>query len=322
MADYLFEARHIKKYFPVTSGLILRRPIGWIKAVDDVSFGIPPGKTLSLVGESGAGKTTTSRMALLLEIPTAGTLLFDGKEVSSFSRLEMKEYRSSVQAVFQDPWSSMNPRMRVRSILSEPLVVNTALSRRERRTRVVELLEQVGLRSDHAELYPHEFSGGQRQRIAVARSLALHPRLIVLDEPVSALDVSIRAQILNLLKDLQRRYDLGYLLIAHNLATVRYMSHAVAIMYMGEIVEYALEDELFMHPLHPYTCALIDAALPLRFDDGNEQRILNAEMPPGLSPPLGCRFHPRCPMAEAICSQVSPPVTIRNSGHSVRCHLY
>jgi oligopeptide/dipeptide ABC transporter ATP-binding protein len=322
IAEPVLEGRNLKKYFPVTRGLALQRTVGWVRSVDDVSFAIEPGKTLSLVGESGAGKTTVARTVLLLEQLSGGSLLFRGKEVSKFNRAELKEYRSNVQAVFQDPWGSMNPRMRVRSIVGEPLVVNTNLSKNEIRQKVMDLLAQVGLRPDQADLYPHEFSGGQRQRIAVARALALNPQLVVLDEPVSALDVSIRAQIMNLLKDIQSAYGLSYLMIAHNLATVRYMSHAVAIMYLGEIVEYAEGDELFDNPLHPYTRALMSAAMPADPDTPMEEIVLSGEMPSPLNPPQGCRFHPRCPAAMEICRKTAPRMIEMPNGHRVSCHLY
>jgi oligopeptide transport system ATP-binding protein len=321
-AEPVLEGRNLKKYFPVTRGLALQRTVGWVRSVDDVSFAIKPGETLSLVGESGAGKTTVGRTVLLLEQLSGGSLLFRGQDVSKFNRAQLKEYRSSVQAVFQDPWGSMNPRMRVQTIVGEPLVVNTKLSKQEIREKVTELLAQVGLRPDQAELYPHEFSGGQRQRIAVARALALNPKLVVLDEPVSALDVSIRAQIMNLLKDIQSAYGLSYLLIAHNLATVRYMSHAVAIMYLGEIVEYAEGDELFENPLHPYTKALMSAAMPADPDSPMEEIVLSGEMPSPLNPPQGCRFHPRCPAAMDICRKVAPRMIEMPNGHRVSCHLY
>ncbi len=321
----VLEARNLKKHYPVTQGLVLQKTVGWVRAVEDVSFAIRPGETLSLVGESGAGKTTVARTVLLLEALTGGQLLFDGEDVARFGRGELKAYRSSVQAVFQDPWGSMDPRMRVKSIVGEPLVVNTTLSRQEIRARVLELLSQVGLRADQAELYPHEFSGGQRQRIAVARALALNPRVVVLDEPVSALDVSIRAQIMNLLKDIQTTYGLSYLMIAHNLATVRYMSHAVAIMYLGQIVEYAEGadlDDLFADPRHPYTRALMSAALPTHPDEVMEEVVLSGEMPSPLHPPSGCHFHPRCPAAMEICKNVAPTTMQIGETHTVSCHLY
>src|SRR6202165_1940291 len=318
----VLEAQHLRKHVAVTRGLALQRTVGWVRAVEDVSFAVRHGETLSLVGESGAGKTTVARTVLLLEKLSGGRLLFHGKDVSTFGRTELKEYRSNVKAVFQDPWGSMNPRMRVKTIVAEPLVVNTTLTKREIQRKVLELLAQVGLRPDQADLYPHEFSGGQRQRIAVARALALNPQLVVLDEPVSALDVSIRAQIMNLLKDIQTAFGLSYLLIAHNLATVRYMSHAVAIMYLGEIVEYAEGDELFEQPLHPYTQALVSAALPAHADEERQEIVLSGEMPSPLNPPSGCHFHPRCPYAMDVCRQVAPAVVRSGSSHQVSCHLY
>ena len=321
-ATPVLEVQHLEKRFPLTRGLALQRTVGWVRAVDDVSFAIQPGQTLSLVGESGAGKTTVAKTVLLLEPLSGGTLLFHGQNVQQFGRAGLKEYRSNVQAVFQDPWGSMDPRMRVKTIVGEPLVVNTSLSKGDIRAKVLELLQQVGLRPDQAELYPHEFSGGQRQRIAVARALALNPQLVVLDEPVSALDVSIRAQIMNLLKDIQSRYGLSYLLIAHNLATVRYMSHAVAIMYLGQIVEYAEGDDLFEHPLHPYTQALLSAALPANPDEASEPIVLSGEMPSPVNPPSGCHFHPRCPLAMPICREVAPERIQASPSHFVSCHLY
>jgi len=324
MAETLLEGRDLKKYYPVTKGL-LQRTVGWVRAVDGVSFTVERGKTLGLVGESGAGKTTTAKAVLLLERLTSGSILFEGKDLYRFSSAQLKtEYRPRVQSVQQNPWSSMNPRMRVRDIIGEPLDVNTKQSKVQIRSRVLELLEQVGLSPDSVDRYPHEFSGGQRQRIAVARALALNPSLVVLDEPVSALDVSIRAQIMNLLKDLQGQYNLSYLVIAHNLATVRYMSHSVAIMYLGQIVEYGEAEELFQQPLHPYTRALISASvltLPEDEEQGVKPIILTGEMPSPLNPPLGCRFHPRCPAAMDICSKVVPEVKVMGR-HWVKCHLY
>ncbi len=322
MAEVLLEGRNLTKHYPVTKGL-LHRTIGWVRAIDDVSFTIERGKTLGLVGESGAGKTTTAKMLLLLERLTSGSIFFRGKDLHRFTPSQLKtEYRPRVQAVQQNPWSSMNPRMRVRSIIAEPLVVNNKQSKKALQDRVLELLDQVGLRPEHADQYPHEFSGGQRQRIAVARALALNPSLVVLDEPVSALDVSIRAQIMNLLKDLQEKHNLSYLVIAHNLATVRYMSHSVAIMYLGQIVEYGETEALFERSLHPYTRALISASLlSLPEDNGPEMKqiILRGEMPSPLNPPPGCRFHTRCEDARDICSRVEPD--LKTVGRQkVKCH--
>ena len=323
MADVLLEGRDLKLYFPVNRG-ILQRTIGWVRAVDGVSFTIERGKTLSLVGESGAGKTTVAKAILLLERLTSGTILFDGKDIQRFSQSQLKTaYRPRLGSVQQNPWSSMNPRMKVRDIIAEPLVVNTKQSRQQVRSRVPELLEQVGLTAEATGRYPHEFSGGQRQRIAVARALALNPSLVVLDEPVSALDVSIRAQIMNLLKDLQEQHNLSYLVIAHNLATVRYMSHSVAIMYLGQIVEYGGDGEaLFQNPLHPYTRALMSASmltLPEDADKEAKKIVLSGEMPSPLNPPAGCRFHTRCDEARAECSQTAPPLRSVGGGHKVAC---
>jgi oligopeptide/dipeptide ABC transporter ATP-binding protein len=323
MAEVILEGQNLTKHYPVTKGL-LQRTVGWVRAIDGISFTVEQGKTLSLVGESGAGKTTTAKMVLLLEKLTSGTILFEGEDLSTFSASQIKsKYRPNVQSVQQNPWSSMNPRMRVRDIVGEPLVVNTKQTKQEIRDRVLEILDQVGLKAEHASLYPHEFSGGQRQRIAVARALALKPNLVVLDEPVSALDVSIRAQIMNLLKDLQDQLNLSYLVIAHNLATVRYMSHTVAIMYLGEIVEYGEAEELFLNPLHPYTKALISASvLTLPEDETEEvqQIILSGEMPSPLNPPPGCRFHTRCSEASAQCSEAVPEMRKVKANHQVKCH--
>jgi oligopeptide/dipeptide ABC transporter ATP-binding protein len=325
MAEVLLEGQNLTKYYPVTKGL-LQRTVGWVRAIDGISFTVEQGRTLSLVGESGAGKTTTAKMVLLLEKLTSGKILYKGEDLSKFSAARIKsQYRPNVQSVQQNPWSSMNPRMRVRDIVGEPLVVNTKMTKQEIRNRVLEILDDVGLKAEHASLYPHEFSGGQRQRIAVARALALNPNLVVLDEPVSALDVSIRAQIMNLLKDLQDQLNLSYLVIAHNLATVRYMSHTVAIMYLGEIVEYGEAEELFQNPLHPYTKALISASVLVLPEDETEelqQIILSGEMPSPLNPPPGCRFHTRCSEASAQCSEIVPEMRKVKENHMVKCHHY
>jgi oligopeptide/dipeptide ABC transporter ATP-binding protein len=323
VADILLEGRNLTKHYPVTRGL-LQRVVAWVRAVDGISFTIERGKTLSLVGESGAGKTTAAKALLLLERLTSGTILFEGKDLYHFSRSELKtQYRPKVQYVQQNPWSSMNPRMRLRDIVAEPLVCNTKLSRKEIRDRVTELLGNVGLDPNSIDHYPHEFSGGQRQRIAVARALALNPALVILDEPVSALDVSIRAQIMNLLKDLQDERHLSYLVIAHNLATVRYMSHTVAIMYLGQIVEYGDGEEIFEKPAHPYTKALISASmltLPEEGPESAQQIILTGEMPSPMNPPPGCRFHTRCPEATEECMRDVPEMITVGKNHQAKCH--
>jgi peptide/nickel transport system ATP-binding protein/oligopeptide transport system ATP-binding protein len=321
-AEPVLRAQGLIKHFPVTQGLLWMSVVGWVKAVDGISFAIRPGETLAIVGESGCGKTTTAKLVLRLERPTAGQVFVDGQDVHALEGEGLRRYRTAVQAVFQDPWSSLSPRMRVRDIVAEPLVVNGQGSGPEIAARVAHILDQVGLRPQHASLYPHEFSGGQRQRIAVASALVSQPRLIVLDEPVSALDVSIRAQIMNLLVDLQREYGVSYLLIAHHLATTRYMAHEVAVMYLGTIVERARTAELFKSPLHPYTKALFSAALPAHPDIVREEMILTGEVPSPINPPTGCRFHPRCPFAMPRCSEIEPEDREVAPDHTVACHLY
>ena len=318
----ILRADGLTKHFPVTQGLLWMKVVGQVKAVDGISFSVQPGETLAIVGESGCGKTTTARLILRLEQPTAGRVYVDGQDVHALSGEALREYRTTVQAVFQDPWSSLSPRMRVRDIVAEPLVVNRRASGAEVKERVAEMLGRVGLRPQQANLYPHEFSGGQRQRIAVASALVSNPKLIVLDEPVSALDVSIRAQIMNLLVDLQRQYGVSYLLIAHHLATTRYMAHEVAVMYLGKIVERARTKDLFRNPAHPYTKALFSAALPAHPDIVREEMILTGEVPSPINPPSGCRFHPRCPFAMAKCAEVAPGEQEIGADHVVACHLY
>ena len=318
----LISVQDIRKYYPVTSGLLFRKQVGQVKAVDGIDFSISQGQTYSLVGESGCGKTTTAKMILLAEELTQGEIRFNGSALADFNSEQLNEYRSSVQAVFQDPWSSLNPRMRVESIITEPLTAHRRLTKSELKQRVNLLLEEVGLHPDYANRYPHEFSGGQRQRIAIARALSLRPKLIVLDEPVSALDVSIRAQIMNLLKGLQQEHNLSYLLIAHQLATVRYMSNRVGVMYLGKIVEEADSQELFTNPMHPYTKALISASLSARPGVEREEIVLTGEVPSPLDPPSGCSFHPRCPSVFEPCSGNDPQLADVFPGHRVSCHLY
>ncbi len=316
----MLETTDLTKHFSVRRGT-LGFGTGLVRAVDSISFTIDAATTLGLVGESGCGKTTTSRLILGLERPTAGRIRFEGKDVATLGRDDGRHYRRSVQAVFQDPYASLDPRMRVSAIVAEPLVINSELHAVARRRRVAELLDLVGLPERAATLYPHEFSGGQRQRIAIARALALEPKLVVLDEPVSALDVSIRAQILNLLRDLQQRLGVSYLFIAHDLAAVAHMSHTIAVMYLGKIVEWGDAEAVALEPLHPYTKAPFAAALPIDLDGPREGVTLAGEVPSPLDPPAGCRFHPRCPFALPRCATEEPALRTQ-MGRLVACHLY
>jgi oligopeptide/dipeptide ABC transporter ATP-binding protein len=318
----LLRVEGLKKHFPFGKGILFARILGHIKAVDDVSFEIEAGKTLGLVGESGCGKTTTSRMILNLEEPTGGRILLDDEPIHDLQGAALRTYRAKVQAVFQDPWSSLNPRMKVGRIIAESLIVNDWGDAAKIAARVRELLLQVGLRPEQAEQYPHEFSGGQRQRVALAAALASRPRLIVLDEPVSALDVSIRAQMMNLLKDIQAEDNVAYLLVAHDLATVRHMADHTVVMYLGKVVEKAPTAALFADVRHPYTKALFSAVLVASPVGQQEEIELRGEVPSPLNPPSGCRFHTRCPYVMPRCSQQEPVLREVAPGHTVACHLF
>jgi oligopeptide/dipeptide ABC transporter ATP-binding protein len=316
----VLEAAGLSKHFRARRGFF-GGDRGMVHAVDGISFAIESGRTLGIVGESGCGKTTTAKLVLGLEEPTGGSIRFEGQDLHDLDAAARRHYRKSVQAVFQDPFASLNPRMRVSAIIAEPLTTNERLTAGEARRHVLRLLDLVGLPNRSADLFPHEFSGGQRQRIAIARALALSPKLIVLDEPVSALDVSIRAQILNLLCDLQAQLGLSYLFIAHDLAAVAHMSHTIAVMYLGKIVESGEAQTLARAPKHPYTQALFSAALPSHPDDRREEIVLPGEVPSPLRPPPGCHFHPRCPHAMARCGRQAPGLD-HVEGRLVACHLY
>jgi len=319
----LLQVSNLKKHFPIEAG-VLRRTVGWVKAVEEVSFTIRRGDTLGLVGESGCGKSTTGRLILRLIPPTAGRVLFEGREITSLQGASLRFVRRNMQMVFQDPYASLDPRMTVEDTVAEPLIIHRMFAdERSRRQRVVEVLDSVGLKSEALKRYPHEFSGGQRQRIVIARALAIGPKLIIADEPVSALDVSIRAQVINLLVDLRRDFGLTYLFISHDLSVVKHISDRVAVMYLGKVVELAEKRELFAHPLHPYTRALL-AAVPVP-DPGRrrEELVLEGDVASPVNVPPGCPFHPRCPaVLKDICPRVVPRQREVSEGHFVSCHLY
>ena len=321
LTQTLVKVENLKKHFPIKGG-VLGKTIGEVKAVDGLSFSIYKGETLGLVGESGCGKSTTGRLLLRLLEPSEGEIHFEGKDLRSLSSREMRKMRSEMQMVFQDPFASLNPRHTVEKILEEPLIVHGMKDKKERKKRVSELLKVVGLSSYHANRYPHQFSGGQRQRIGIARALAVNPKLIIADEPVSALDVSIQAQVLNLLQDLQEEFDLTYLFIAHDLGVVRPISDRVGVMYLGHIVELTDSEELYENPLHPYTQALLSAVPIPDVDYKGERVILQGDVPSPSNPPSGCPFHTRCPKAMPECKSVKPVLQEHRPGHYVSCHLY
>jgi oligopeptide transport system ATP-binding protein len=320
--EVLVQAEHVKKYFPIRKG-ILQREVARVHAVDDVSLEVRTGETLGLVGESGCGKSTLARCIARLYDLTGGSVTFEGRDISRLSRRDLRPVRREMQMVFQDPYASLNPRKRVGTIIADPLRIHNYGDRTKIKNRVRELLELVGLSPEHVNRYPHEFSGGQRQRIGVARAVALHPKLIIADEPVSALDVSIRAQVINLLDDLQDELALTYVFIAHDLGVVRHVSDRIAVMYLGKIVEVSPAEELYRQPVHPYTEALL-SAVPVPDPDltaRREQIVLEGDVPSPVAPPSGCRFHPRCRYATEICSREEPVLTLRGSqGHLAACH--
>lgn len=317
----ILEFRDVCKNFPVKSGFFHSRPSGWVRAVDNVSFAIEEGTTVGLIGESGCGKTTVTKLALGLEDTTEGEILYYGQPISTLDKRGRIEFHTNVQAVFQDPFSSLNPRIRVGNLIAEPIRINMPMNRSDRDARIAEVLSQVGLWPGAANLFPHEFSGGQRQRIAIARALSLRPKLVILDEPVSALDVSIQGQILNLLTDLKSRFGLSYLLISHNLASIRYMCDQITVMYLGGVVEAGAAHDVFMRMAHPYTNALFSAALPPNPDVVREEVALQGEIPNALNVPSGCRFHPRCPRAFAQCASTRPKLRAIGERHVSACLL-
>ena len=321
MSEVLLQVSGLKKYFPVTKGIIFSHKTGDVKAVDGVNFFVNRGETFGLVGESGCGKSTTGRLVMQLLRPTDGSVIFDGKELTNMNKEELRQLRKEIQMVFQDPYASLDPRKTVEDIIMEPLIIHGIGTKEEREAKVRDLIAKVGLNPSHAKRYPHEFSGGQRQRIGIARALALEPKLIICDEPVSALDVSVRAQILNLLQDLQEKLGLTYLFISHDLSVVEHICDRVAIMYQGQMVELGSNEAIFRHPLHPYTKALLSAA-PRVGQFGRRDRILlEGDIPSPADPPSGCRFRTRCPHAAECCAQ-EPKWVEAEPGHFIFCHRF
>ncbi|WP_240627241.1 ABC transporter ATP-binding protein [Thermoflavimicrobium daqui] len=316
----LLKVQELVKTFPIHGGIFSRK-VGEVRAVDQVSFDVFPGETLGLVGESGCGKSTTGRSILRLYEPTSGEIEFEGKSLLKLSQEEMRRTRRDLQMVFQDPFASLNPRQKIADILEEPLIVHGIGNAKERKEQVLELLRVVGLDKHHASRYPHQFSGGQRQRIGIARALSVKPKLIVADEPVSALDVSIQSQVLNLMEDLQEQFGLTYIFIAHDLSVVKHISDRVGVMYLGRMVELTHRDELYQNPLHPYTQALL-SAVPIPNPEVNRERILlQGDVPSPADPPKGCAFHPRCPYVMDVCKKERPEFVDKGNGHFVACHL-
>ncbi|MFF2798029.1 ABC transporter ATP-binding protein [Lysinibacillus xylanilyticus] len=321
MSKVLLKVDGLKKYFPIRKG-VLNTQVGDVKAVDDVSFEVFEGETLGIVGESGCGKSTTGRLLMRLLEPTEGEIEFAGKVISELSNNEMRKARRDIQMIFQDPYASLNPRHNIGKILEEPLIVHGMGNAKERRQKVLELLEIVGLNEYHVKRYPHQFSGGQRQRIGIARALMTNPRLIIADEPVSALDVSIQAQVLNLLQNLQKDLKLTYIFISHDLGVVRHISNRVGVMYLGKLVELTASEDLYAEPLHPYTQALLSSVPVPDPTFEREQLIISGDIPSASNPPSGCTFHTRCPFKKEECSQVVPKMQEVKPGHYVACHLY
>ncbi len=320
MSDVLLEVTRLVKHFPIKKGFF-SRVVGWVHALDGISLTVHKGQTMGLVGESGCGKTTAGKTILKLIEPTGGTIRYNGEDITHFDRKQMKRLRREMQIIFQDPFSSLNPRHTVGTIIAAPLEIHKMIAPGEREDRIAALLRKVGLSAQAMRRYPHEFSGGQRQRIGIARALAVHPKLVIGDEPVSALDVSIQAQILNLMEDLQDELNLTYIFIAHDLSVIRHVADTIAVMYLGKIVENASRSELFANPLHPYTEALL-AAVPIPDPEHRRKKvILKGDVPSPIRPPAGCRFHPRCPQRFDICSRVEPEFKKVGSQHGVACHL-